>query len=160
MSDIFDVIADGTRRGILSRLRGGAATVSDLTEALGVTQPTVSKHLAKLREAELVSVREDGRTRVYTLRPGPLGTVREWLDPLTEQPPSESASADDGGPTVFGAWAGTETADRVGRAAADATHSARSALESAQEMLHEAQQKLQAAQQKVAEKMPKWGRDE
>ena len=66
MADIFDVIADGTRRDILQLLRERGASgekgtsVSQIVSALGVSQPTVSKHLKVLREASLVSVREEG----------------------------------------------------------------------------------------------------
>src|SRR5690606_10316588 len=80
MADIFDVIAEPTRRQLLRRLAaGGEAAVGDLVESLGVTQPTVSKHLAVLREAELVTVREDGRNRYYAVRPAPLEEVDEFL---------------------------------------------------------------------------------
>ena len=66
MADIFSVIADSTRRDILSVLlerRGttGEASVSQIVDALGVPQPTVSKHLRTLRDAGLVTVREDGQ---------------------------------------------------------------------------------------------------
>ena len=69
MADIFDVIADGTRRDILQLLRERDASgehgtsVSQIVTRLGVSQPTVSKHLKVLREAELVSVREEGQHR-------------------------------------------------------------------------------------------------
>ena len=66
MADIFSVIADSTRRDILSvllerRATTGDASVSQIVDALGVPQPTVSKHLRTLRDAGLVTVREDGR---------------------------------------------------------------------------------------------------
>jgi DNA-binding transcriptional ArsR family regulator len=48
--DQFTVIADGTRRRILDRLRVGESDVSGLIEALGSPQPLVSKHLRVLRE--------------------------------------------------------------------------------------------------------------
>lgn len=154
MSDIFDVLADGTRRDILRRLLDGEAAVSDLVEALGMTQPTVSKHLARLLDAGLVTVREDGRNRIYALRTAPLETVDAWLSPFLGGAPSDSATTDDdAGPTIFAAWAGTEAGDRVGRVAADAAHNARVALEAAQE-------KLQGAQKRVAEKLPRWSRDD
>ena len=155
MADIFDVIADGTRRDILRRLLDGEATVGDLVGALGSTQPTVSKHLAQLRDAELVTVREDGRKRIYALRSAPLEAVDAWLSPFLGGVPGASAGADadDAGPTIFAAWAGAEAGDRFGRVAADATHSARAALEAAQE-------KLQGAQKRIAEKLPRWDRDD
>jgi len=153
MADIFDVLADGTRRDILRRLLDGEATVGDLVEKLGSTQPTVSKHLAQLRDAELVTVREDGRKRIYALRPAPLETVDAWLSPFLGGAPSSPGSDEDDGPTIFAAWAGAEAGDRVGRVAAEAAHNARSALEAAQE-------KIQGAQKRVAEKLPRWSQDD
>ena len=153
MADIFDVLAEPTRRDILRRLLEHEASVGDLVEALGLTQPTVSKHLAHLRDAELVTVREDGRNRIYALRAAPLETVDAWLSPFLGGVPV-IATVDDGsdaGPTIFAAWAGAGAGDRVGRVAADAAHQARVALEAAQE-------KLQGAQKRVVEKMP-WSRD-
>ena len=154
MADIFDVLAEPTRRDILRRLLDGEASVGDLVDALGLTQPTVSKHLAQLREAELVTVREDGRSRIYALRAAPLGAVDAWLSPfLGGTPGAAPAPGDaDAGPTIFAAWAGAEAGDRVGRVAADAAHNARVALEAAQE-------KLVGAQQRVAQKLPRWGRE-
>jgi ArsR family transcriptional regulator len=155
MADIFDVLADGTRRDILRRLLDGEATVSDLVDVLGVTQPTVSKHLARLLDAGVVTVREDGRNRIYALRPAPLDEVDAWLSPFLGGAPSTSAfdESDDAGPTIFAAWAGTEAGDRVGRVAAEAAHNARVAFEAAQE-------KLQGAQKRVTEKLPRWSRED
>ncbi|WP_372983894.1 ArsR/SmtB family transcription factor, partial [Microbacterium sp.] len=88
MTDIFDVIADGTRRDILQLLlrrtaEGDAGTsVSQIVADLGISQPTVSKHLKVLREAELVSVREDGQRRFYSLAVEPLEVVDDWLVPF------------------------------------------------------------------------------
>ena len=75
MADIFDVLADGTRRELLAtllerRIRGssnGELSVSELVERLGLSQPTVSKHLQKLREHGLVSVRTEGQHHLYRL---------------------------------------------------------------------------------------------
>lgn len=155
MADIFDVLADGTRRDILRRLLDGEAAVSDLVDVLGLTQPTVSKHLARLLDAGLVTVREDGRNRIYALRAAPLETVDVWLSPFLGGASSVGAldEADEAGPTIYAAWAGSEAGDRVGRVAADAAHNARIALEAAQE-------KLQGAQKRVTEKLPRWGRDD
>lgn len=155
MADIFDVLADGTRRDILRRLLDGEAAVSDLVDVLGLTQPTVSKHLARLLDAELVTVREDGRNRIYALRAAPLETVDAWLSPFLGGASSAVSldETDEAGPTIYAAWAGSEAGDRVGRVAADAAHNARVALEAAQE-------KLQGAQKRVTEKLPRWSRDD
>lgn len=150
MPDIFDVLADATRRDLLTRLRDGEATVGQLVTALGSTQPTVSKHLAQLRDAGLVTVREDGRHRYYSVQPAALEPVADWVAQFGADA-TPGADDEDAGATVFAAWAGAGAGDRVGRVAADAAHSARAALEAAQE-------KLQGAQKRVAEKLPRWSR--
>lgn len=146
MADIFDVLADGTRRELLSRLqrRGGEASVSELVSELGISQPTVSKHLKVLREHGLVAVRDEGQHRYYRLDPAPFAELEAWLAPF-----ASAGSADAGAlaeaeasSTVFAAWAGSEVGDRVGRAAADTAHQARAALEAAQEKLQGAQKRV------------------
>lgn len=123
MADIFDVIADGTRRDILQILldRSTAGergtSVSQIVHELGASQPTVSKHLKVLREAHLVSVREEGQHRFYSLSAGPLDEVDEWLVPFLD----DVAAADE--ETVAGLPdSAAHAADVVGRAAASAKH--------------------------------------
>lgn len=123
MADIFDVIADGTRRDILHLLleRDGdssssGTSVSQIVNALGVSQPTISKHLKVLREAELVTVREEGQHRYYSLSPEPLDVVDDWLVPFLT-----SESYDDE-PAVALTEGAAAAADLVGRAAASAKH--------------------------------------
>jgi ArsR family transcriptional regulator len=91
MADIFDVIADSTRRDILhillerynqARDVGGEISVSDIVIQLALSQPTVSKHLKVLREAGLVAVREEGQHRYYRLDYAPLEEVEDWLIPF------------------------------------------------------------------------------
>lgn len=129
MADIFDVIADGTRRDILhfllDRSTGGegGTSVSHIVHELGVSQPTVSKHLKVLREAQLVSVREEGQHRYYSLSPEPLDEVDDWLVPfLVDESDAASAMAS----TLPDSAA--QAAEAVGRAAAQAKHALESAL--------------------------------
>ena len=87
MADIFSVIADPTRRDILLILLDRyqseqEISVSEIVTQLDTSQPTVSKHLKVLREAELVSVREDGQHRFYTLNPEPLELVEDFVIPF------------------------------------------------------------------------------
>ncbi len=84
MADIFEVIADPTRRKILESLlaaqvSGGELTVNDLVSKTKLGQPAVSKHLKTLRDAKLVAVREDGQKRFYSVTPDPLEEVEDWL---------------------------------------------------------------------------------
>jgi DNA-binding transcriptional ArsR family regulator len=160
MADIFDVLADGTRRELLTRLErhAGEVSVTELVTELGISQPTVSKHLKVLRDHGLVTVREEGQHRYYRLDRAPLGELADWLDPFLGAGPSVARTPDaEAGATVFAAWAGAEVGDRVGRAAAETAHSARVALEAAQEKLQGAQKRVT---ERVSEKLPKWGRGE
>ena len=80
MSDVFDVLADSTRRDIVDLLRSGSEmSVGQLVEALGITQPTVSKHLKVLRDAGVVVAREEGQHRYYRFDEGSLMEVRSWV---------------------------------------------------------------------------------
>ena len=91
MANIFDVVADSTRRDILQILLErynqsadavGELSVSDIVSQLGLSQPTISKHLKVLREAGLVGVREEGQHRYYHLDYSPLEEIEDWLIPF------------------------------------------------------------------------------
>jgi len=78
---LFEVLAEPNRRRVLDLLRERERTVGELVDALGMSQPAVSKHLRVLREAGLVEARVDAQRRIYTLRPEPLQDVDAWLEP-------------------------------------------------------------------------------
>jgi DNA-binding transcriptional ArsR family regulator len=84
IDDVFAVIAEETRRDILSSLAAGDKAVGQLVEELGASQPTVSKHLRVLREASLVTMRAQGQKRFYSLNSGPLSQVTAWLSELAD----------------------------------------------------------------------------
>jgi ArsR family transcriptional regulator, arsenate/arsenite/antimonite-responsive transcriptional repressor len=93
MTDLFDVLADETRRAIVARLNYPSQesgrdsvelSVGELVEAVGATQPTVSKHLKVLRDADIVRVREEGQHRYYRLNPDGLTPVATWLAELVD----------------------------------------------------------------------------
>ena len=76
-----EAIAEPHRRQILELLLDGEAAVGELVDAIGASQPLVSKHLRVLREAGLVEVRADGKRRLYALNPDPLLELDVWLAP-------------------------------------------------------------------------------
>ena len=78
---VFDVLAEPRRREILDLLREEERPVGEIVDALGISQPGVSKHLRVLRDAGLVEVRSDAQRRVYRLRPEPLREIDDWLQP-------------------------------------------------------------------------------
>jgi DNA-binding transcriptional ArsR family regulator len=78
---VFEVLAEPNRRRILDLLREDEQPVGVLVERMGMSQPAVSKHLAVLRKAGVVSVRGDAQRRLYRVRPEPLAEIEEWLAP-------------------------------------------------------------------------------
>ena len=66
---MFRAFSDRTRLRILNLLRDGEKCVCDLQAVLDVPQPKVSRHLAYLRRAGLVTVRKEGLWSYYTLAP-------------------------------------------------------------------------------------------
>ena len=130
MADIFDVIADGTRRDILRLLldRSSAGergtSVSHIVTELGASQPTVSKHLKVLRDAHLVSVREEGQHRYYSLSAEPLDEVDDWLVPFLD---GDGGDVGDGAAVALPDSA-AHAAEVVGRAAASAKHALENAF--------------------------------
>jgi DNA-binding transcriptional ArsR family regulator len=90
--DVFAVIAEATRRDILVSLRSGDKAVGELVQELDASQPTISKHLKVLREADLVSMRAQGQKRYYALNPKPLAGIASWLETF-DVGPAAAASA-------------------------------------------------------------------
>ncbi|MDO4253876.1 MAG: metalloregulator ArsR/SmtB family transcription factor [Kocuria sp.] len=86
--DLFAVLADPTRRAILEALVKGESPVGDVVQAVGASQPTVSKHLRVLRSAGLVQQRADGQRRLYSIQPEGLDPVGQWIDQFAEQEPT------------------------------------------------------------------------
>ena len=79
-SDVFSVIADPTRRRIVRILAEQTHTVGAVVEKLGMSQPTISKHLKVLRDADVDSVTVEGQRRLYSLNPDVFATVTEWIN--------------------------------------------------------------------------------
>ncbi|ASY63438.1 Transcriptional regulator, ArsR family [Sinorhizobium sojae CCBAU 05684] len=77
---IFAALADPTRRAIFERLAQKRQSVAELARAMPVSQPAISQHLKVLREARLVRDEPMGTRRIYSIDPGGLGPLRQWLD--------------------------------------------------------------------------------
>lgn len=77
---LFKALGDTTRRALFQRLcHAPGLTVHELTEGAGISQPAVSKHLAQLRAAGLVTSEPEGREVVYRARPEGLAPLADWL---------------------------------------------------------------------------------
>lgn len=79
-NDPFTALAHPIRRDIVARLSGGAATVGEASRDLGVSKPTISRHLKLLEEAGVVTRVIDGRTHRLALRPETLAETARWID--------------------------------------------------------------------------------
>ena len=78
-SDVFNAVAEARRREILDALMTGEKAVGEIVDDLSMSQPQVSKHLRVLSEVGLVRCRAEGRRRLYSLEPGRLRPLHEWL---------------------------------------------------------------------------------
>ena len=79
-NDPFSALAHPIRREIVERLSGGVATVGEASKDLGVSKPTISRHLKLLEDAGVVTRVIDGRTHRLTLRPETLADTAEWIE--------------------------------------------------------------------------------
>jgi DNA-binding transcriptional ArsR family regulator len=79
VESVFEIIAEPSRRAILSLLVASQQSVGEIERQLGMPQPAVSKHLRVLREAGFVEVTVDAQRRLYRLKPEPLREIDAWL---------------------------------------------------------------------------------
>jgi ArsR family transcriptional regulator len=90
MEDLFETLADRTRLRILNLVSRGELCVCYFTSILGAPQPTISRHLAHLRRAGLVSARRDGKWIHYSLAPlghdGRSRILKTVLDEMGTEP--------------------------------------------------------------------------
>jgi DNA-binding transcriptional ArsR family regulator len=79
LSDVFDVLADPTRRHLVEALALREASATELAAELPVTRQAVAKHLTAMRNAGLVESRKSGRETLYRLDPEPLDEAVAWI---------------------------------------------------------------------------------
>lgn len=83
-SDVLDMtfaaLADPTRRAIIARLASGEATVNELAEPFAMSQPAISRHIAVLERAGLVSRSRDAQRRPCRIEAKPLQDATQWLE--------------------------------------------------------------------------------
>src|SRR6201991_551922 len=79
--DVFEAVAEPSRRALLDALTGGERTAGELVATLpGLTQPTVSRHLRVLRGVGLVEVRPAAPRRIYARRAEALVAIDDWIN--------------------------------------------------------------------------------
>lgn len=82
--DVFEALADPTRRRIVETLLAGEQQVADVVARAGIHQSGVSRHLRILHDSGFVSMRPDGQRRFYALRPAPFRQLDGWLTPYRQ----------------------------------------------------------------------------
>ncbi|WP_438013883.1 metalloregulator ArsR/SmtB family transcription factor [Sorangium sp. So ce315] len=78
-SELFEVLADPTRRRLVEALLDGERAVGELVELVSIQQSGVSRHLRILGDAGFVAVRAEGTKRLYSLRPEPFRQLDDWV---------------------------------------------------------------------------------
>ena len=76
----LQALGDPTRRAVLEQLRDGPRAVGEIAAHLPVSRPAVSQHLRVLKEAGLVTERQNGTRRLYRVDPDGLADLREYLE--------------------------------------------------------------------------------
>lgn len=77
--DVFQAIADPTRREVLLLLSEKELAISEITSHFPISRTAIAKHLRILSEAKLVSGKKVGREKIYQLQPEPFTEVQQWL---------------------------------------------------------------------------------
>ena len=76
---VFQALADPTRRAVVRLLSDGPGTATEIADRLPVSRQAVSKHLAALDEAGLVTGERTGREVRYRLTPRPMANAMSWM---------------------------------------------------------------------------------
>lgn len=82
--DVFQAIADPTRRAILALLAMHAMTPNALAEHFDTSRQAVSRHIKVLTECQLVSQEQSGREIYYHFQPKKLKELSDWLEPFRQ----------------------------------------------------------------------------
>ncbi|MBC8643991.1 ArsR/SmtB family transcription factor [Flavobacterium lindanitolerans] len=80
--DVFQAIADPTRRAILLLLSTQSMTAGAIASNFDTARPTVSKHLQILTECELLNQEQNGREMYYHLNPNKLKEIADFIEPF------------------------------------------------------------------------------
>ncbi|MGP9607267.1 ArsR/SmtB family transcription factor [Glutamicibacter sp. 287] len=91
IDEVFSALAEPTRRKIIEALKIEPMAVGALVVQLEISQPTVSKHLKVLREADLVSMTAQGQRRIYSVQCEAIDTLVSWC---VEFLPAEESAAE------------------------------------------------------------------
>jgi len=80
--DVFQAIADPTRRDIISLVARNSMTSNDVAASFDVSRQAISKHIKILMECGILMIDQQGRERYYSLQPKKLAQVADWIEPF------------------------------------------------------------------------------
>lgn len=80
--DVFQAIADPTRRKIINMIALNPQNLNAIAENFDVTRQAISLHIKILTECGLIAIRQDGRERYCSIQPQKLSEVAEWIEPF------------------------------------------------------------------------------
>tara|TARA_R110000868_G_scaffold37111_5_gene131408 strand:+ start:37053 stop:37373 length:321 start_codon:yes stop_codon:yes gene_type:complete len=79
--DVFQAIADPTRRDIITLLASGEImNLNSIADQFNISRPAISKHIKILEECNLIDIQQDGRERICELKPEELEPVSDWVE--------------------------------------------------------------------------------
>lgn len=78
-------LSDPTRRAIIKLLKRGERTAGEIAERFDVSAPAISRHLAVLRDADLVISRREGKFLYYALSLDPLEVLGDWINEFLKE---------------------------------------------------------------------------
>jgi DNA-binding transcriptional ArsR family regulator len=84
-AQLLQALGNPTRRAVLEELRDGPRAVGEIAARLPVSRPAVSQHLRVLKEAGLVTERQNGTRHLYRVDPDGLAELREYLSQFWEE---------------------------------------------------------------------------
>jgi len=79
LNQVFQALADPTRRAVIAQLSRSSASMSELARPFRMALPSFAQHLAVLEKCGVVQSRKDGRVRRYRLVPQPLSVAEDWI---------------------------------------------------------------------------------
>jgi DNA-binding transcriptional ArsR family regulator len=92
--DVFQALADPTRRGILTLVAASALTPGMIAEQFGTARQTISKHIQILTECELLTPTQRGREILYQINPAKMKEVADFIEPFRQMWEAQSGRMD------------------------------------------------------------------
>lgn len=92
--DVFNAIADPTRRNILLSLTVKSQDINSIAKSFDITRQAVSLHIKYLKECGVISISKEGRHRFCSLEIDKLNEVEEWLSPFRKMWTSKLSQLD------------------------------------------------------------------